>query len=378
MQIKLTREGVGKGGSTLAGTIPYLDGLRAYSILNVLLDHAIVYGSATRVFPWLASRSALPFRLVFANGGLGVRVFFVLSGFLITRLLLEEFDRSGTISIRGFYARRIARIFPAAYFYILTLVALAWLGLVQLGWRPLTFAATYAWNYGGLGRTPAGAVLAHFWTLSLEEQFYLVWPALLLLAGPNRARRIAIVCVVLFPFLRVGSYFAAPGSRSQIEMMFHTGADQILWGALGAFAVRNGALERMRGMKLRWAIPWLCGVVVFVLIPFAELIVRGTFIATNTSLLALSVMLFILWLLSGEGGALRWGLASWPAIQLGLISYSVYIWQQLFLVWPGTSMLRFPLNVVVSVVAGLLSYRLLEVPMRRLIRRWFGEPAPEH
>jgi peptidoglycan/LPS O-acetylase OafA/YrhL len=360
------------------GAIPYLDGLRAYSILNVLLNHSIEYGGATRLMPWLASRSALPFRLVFANGGLGVRVFFVLSGFLITRLLLEEFDSTGTISIRGFYVRRIARIFPAAYFYLFTLIVLGALGLLQLGWRPLTVAATYTWNYSALGASPAAAVLGHFWTLSLEEQFYLVWPAFLLFAGPRWARRIATALVLAYPIFRIASYFLAPGSRSQIEMMFHTGADQILWGALGAFAVRAGALDRLGAFKFRWAVPWLCGLVVFVFIPFVESLVRGTFIVTNLSLLGFSIQVFILWLLSGEGGALRWTLASWPAVQLGLISYSVYIWQQLFLVWPGTAVLRFPLNLAAALVAGWLSYRLLEVPMRRRIRRWFGQPTPTH
>jgi peptidoglycan/LPS O-acetylase OafA/YrhL len=378
MPIKQAREAVRSKGSVPHGSIPYLDGLRAYSILNVVLDHSIEYGGAARLIPWVASRSALPFRLVFANGGLGVRVFFVLSGFLITRLLLEEFDATGTISIRGFYGRRIARIFPAAYFYILTLIALAAFGSLQVGWQPIAVAATYMWNYTAFGASSAGAVLGHFWTLSLEEQFYLVWPGFLLLAGLRRARRIATVCVIIFPILRIGSYYFCPGSRSEIEMMFHTGADQILWGALGAFAVRGGALERMRAAKFRWAIPWLCGVVVFVLIPFAESRVRGTFIVTNISLLGFSIMLFILWLLSGEGGVARWMLASWPAVQLGLISYSVYIWQQLFLVWPGAAALRFPLNLAAALVAGWLSYKLLEVPMRSRIRGWFHQPASAH
>ncbi len=140
-----------------------------------------------------------------------MRVFFVLSGFLITRLLLEEFDATGTISIRGFYGRRIARIFPAAYFYILTLMVLAGFGLLKVGWQPLAVAATYTWNYTALGASTAGAVLGHFWTLSLEEQFYLVWPAFLLFAGPRWARRIAVVCVLAFPLMRVGSYYFDSG-----------------------------------------------------------------------------------------------------------------------------------------------------------------------
>jgi peptidoglycan/LPS O-acetylase OafA/YrhL len=93
------------------GPIPYLDGLRAYSILNVLLNHSIEYGHATRLLPWLGTRWAEPFRIVFADGGLGVRVFFALSGFLITSMLLDELDATGRISITGFYAGALQGFF---------------------------------------------------------------------------------------------------------------------------------------------------------------------------------------------------------------------------------------------------------------------------
>ena len=360
------------------GSIPYLDGLRAYSILIVLLNHSIEYGHATRLLPWLGTRWAAPFRIVFADGDLGVRVFFVLSGFLITSMLLDELDASGSISIIGFYGRRIARIFPAAYCYILALILLAALHWMSLPWKPVVAAATYTWNYTNLGGSPSGAVLGHFWTLSLEEQFYLVWPSFLLFAGKRWAKRISILCLGIFPFLRIAFYFLAPGHRGLIVGMFHTGADQILWGAVGAFAYKEGALEWFRSWKFRRVLPWACLFAVFVIAPLATWIFRGLNLVMNISIIGCSVMLMIFWLLSGDGGLARKILSCRPIIQLGLLSYSIYIWQQIFLVWPGTERIPFPLNLGAAILAGFLSFRLIEVPLRSKIRRWFSQPPPGH
>jgi peptidoglycan/LPS O-acetylase OafA/YrhL len=366
------------GGWNGKGSIPYLDGLRAYSILNVLLAHCVEYLHRVGLVPQLDTPIAKPFMLVLANGILGVRVFFVLSGFLITSLLLEELHSTGRISITGFYVRRIARIFPAAYSYILTLVLLVSLRLMDLHWQPMVVAATYTWNYTTLNRTAAGGILGHFWSLALEEQFYLIWPTFLFFLGPRWAKRIALGCIVLLPFVRIASYFLVPTSRMEIYMMFHTSADQIMWGSLAAFAYKEGVLNRIRTLKYRNLIPWVCLLLVFILCPLIEDWFRGGIIITTPSIQGFSIVLMIFWLLSGTGGSARWVLGSWLIVQLGLISYSVYIWQQLFLEWPGLFWLGFPLNLLTALAAGLASYRLVEIPMRKWIRQLFSQPPPAH
>jgi len=358
-----------------SGRIAYLDGLRAYSIILVLVGHSL------RFLPWMGARAAAPVYVLLANSTFGVRVFFVLSGFLITTLLLEERATTGTISIRGFYERRVARIFPAFYVYVFAVVVLKLSGFLDFQWPPILAAATYTWNYSVLWNAQvgtAGMMLGHFWTLCLEEQFYLVWPALLMFAGPRWARRVALAAVLLLPAERVAFYFLTPLLRGQLTMMFHTGADQILWGALGAFAYKDGMLDRVRHWKYRGLIPWLCGIAVFVVGPILQNKVRGAHVAVVPSLQCLSVVCMIFWLLSGEGGVLRRTLESWPLVQLGLLSYSIYVWQQMFLVWPGTSFLRFPLNVLAALLVATVSYRLVEVPMRRRIRQWFSQSPPAH
>ena len=165
--------------------IPCLDGIRALSILAVLFSHL---GGTRHAYP--------PLPVLASLGILGVRVFFVLSGFLITFLLLGEYQRSGAISLGRFYRARILRIFPAFYTYLLAIALLKTAGLLHLPWNDIAISAGFVtdlrltdWNVG------------HFWSLSTEEQFYLLWPALLLFAGRPRALKMGALAVVFTPLL---------------------------------------------------------------------------------------------------------------------------------------------------------------------------------
>jgi len=132
--------------------IPGLDGLRAISIVFVLLAHL----SGTRHFP--------NSRWLMGLGELGVRVFFVISGYLITTILLEELGRKGTISLPRFYFRRAMRLFPAAYFLITVIAAIAALSLLRVDRRDILFAVTYTMNYNDA----RGWELGHLWSLAVE------------------------------------------------------------------------------------------------------------------------------------------------------------------------------------------------------------------
>src|SRR5215469_8527111 len=174
--------------STHARNIPSLDGLRTLSILMVLLGH--LYG--TLGYP----KNAVTLELShFAH--FGVQVFFVISGFLITTLLLREREKTGRINLVHFYLRRTFRIFPAAFFYI-SVMAL----VVHPGY--LLYAYTYTMCYAGQARP---WVLGHLWSLSVEEQFYLLWPAALVLGFAVR-RRIGWTVVALAPIARLAFWIA--------------------------------------------------------------------------------------------------------------------------------------------------------------------------
>jgi peptidoglycan/LPS O-acetylase OafA/YrhL len=139
--------------------MPSLDGLRAVSILIVLLGHL----SGTHGFV----------RLNLGIGDyahLGVVVFFVISGFLITTLLMQEYRLHGTISLKLFYARRSVGIFPASYGYLAVIGFFGALGVFHLTWSDMWHGMTYTMNYAPLRSWQVG----HLWSLSVEEQFYLL------------------------------------------------------------------------------------------------------------------------------------------------------------------------------------------------------------
>src|SRR5437868_1936649 len=153
-----------------------LDGLRAISILMV------IFGHAGQTIPYHIDHF-LAYKLI-TDATLGVRIFFVISGFLITKLLLIEKEKTGDISIRNFYARRVIRIFPVFYLYILVLLLLKWFFKPNVfeDYNLILFAGLYLWNYKHLfyqspfPNDPAFHIVGHFWSLSMEEQFYLLWP----------------------------------------------------------------------------------------------------------------------------------------------------------------------------------------------------------
>src|SRR5690348_1015134 len=174
--------------------IPSLDGIRAVSILMVLYGHL----TGTRGFPnqvdgtWGNALGDI--------AHLGVLVFFVISGFLITSLLMSEREKTGTISLGKFYLRRVLRIFPAFYALIAALAIATWLGWVDLGGRDFAYALTYTVNYYPDHPWQIG----HLWSLSIEEQFYLLWPLTLLALRQRRALIVAVLAILAGPAVRAG------------------------------------------------------------------------------------------------------------------------------------------------------------------------------
>ena len=118
----------------------------------------------------------------------GVQTFFVISGFLITHILLKELNATGTISLKRFYFRRAFRIFPPFYAYLAVAAALTLTGVFVGHLRAFIVAGTYLSNYMGGG----SELLEHTWSLSLEEQFYPGWPAALLLLGARKSTKLAV------------------------------------------------------------------------------------------------------------------------------------------------------------------------------------------
>ena len=344
------------------GYRPYLDGLRAVAVYLVVLFHAGV--------AW------------FVGGFVGVDVFFVLSGFLVTRLLLRDVDGVGRIGLRRFYARRFRRLLPAA-FVVLVVTGLVYAALaspVEVAAAVGSFQAAFLyvtnWYFIRESADYFGADVStnpvlHFWSLAVEEQFYLVWPLLLgglfwLSRGAGDRQRDVVRVVVAVGVL--ASLVWAWSLRSSDPTRAYYGTDarayQLLAGALLAFVP---GLFRGLGAYRRWCRgAALVGLVLLVVVASrwveVDAISRGVMatVVTVVLLVALEV---------GQGGLVSGGLSRPSVVYLGKISYGTYLWH-----WPVILVLndRFDLSplstfgVTVLVATGLasLSFQVLEHPIR--------------
>ncbi|HEY2516738.1 MAG TPA: acyltransferase, partial [Polyangiaceae bacterium] len=204
-------------GAQNASRIPSLDGLRAISITLVLLFHM----AGTRNSPFDGNTH-------FSLAEMGVRVFFVISGFLITSILTSEIKKRGRISLGKFYFRRALRLFPAFYAFLAVVLLLVNLGLAEIKPWDVLAAVGYAMNY----HPDHAWVFGHCWSLAVEEQFYFLWPAVLGLLGVRRGIGFAAVYLALAPVIRVVEWHFFPAWRVGIGQTFPTIADAIATGCV--------------------------------------------------------------------------------------------------------------------------------------------------
>src|ERR1700676_2157539 len=208
--------------------IPALDGWRGVAILLVLFDHAQAALIGSYYQPWMQT------------GQHGVTIFFVLSGYLITSKLLQ-----GPIDLKSFYVRRFFRLMPVAWAYLAAL----WIsgeitGLHWISGREIASCVFFYRNFFG----PTYKIYAaHFWSLSIEEQFYLAWPCLLLFAGIRRSRWFAIGGALAVAAYRL--IYWADYNGQWMSFRTEVRADALLVGCLLALLLADA---RMRSVAQRW------------------------------------------------------------------------------------------------------------------------------
>jgi peptidoglycan/LPS O-acetylase OafA/YrhL len=347
--------------------LPSLDGIRAVAVALVVFYHLGIPG---------------------VPGGMGVLIFFVLSGFLITWLLLKEEERFGHISLKLFYARRTLRIFPAFYVYWFLIIAV-WIISSRHIFRAQALSSFfYVSNYYQAIFGDPNTGLSHTWSLGVEEQFYVLWPVTFLLLR-NNGRRIkfllwSIGAVWLY---REFLIFVIHRSEVYIYEAFDTRADHLLIGCILAVALR----ERMwpRVWQLLVESPWRISITVSALVASATMMHFGKAMYRDSLAFIIDPMLAAALIVQGTaygstglGRILNWGWIRY----LGVISYSIYLYhplamslgEKLFRKLPGLRSVA-PLGGVLSVVAAATtSYLLLEQPLQKLRARFARRPyAPE-
>ncbi len=315
--------------------IPALDGLRAVAIAAVMLSHGFL-------MPGASSRPSRAIGYIAGHlGGLGVALFFAISGYLITSLLLEDQN------LQGFYIRRAFRILPPAYVYLMV-VAIA----EPLRRGELASAAFFYSNYWA----DRSWYTAHFWSLSMEEHFYLLWPVLLGCLGVRRALIAAGALIAITALWR-------PWSLAHIHLPYPAlqrtdmRLDAFLFAAILAILMRSP----YRALLLRvLTAAWFRILGSLTLLAAWTWALAGSAPATETliesALLPAIVVSVIYWPSSRvfrflEAQPLRW---------MGRISYGLYLWQQLFLAPPANAFLP---RVALTFVAAAASYYWLERPV---------------
>jgi peptidoglycan/LPS O-acetylase OafA/YrhL len=351
------------------GRIPALDGVRGVAVLLVVASHSIP---------------------LMHGGVIGVDLFFVLSGFLITSILLQEHRATGSIDIGRFYLRRALRLLPAM-FPVLLLVT----GYAAIRQSPETFAATvsdaksilfYYFNWElALSHENYYAhhqpLFMHFWSLSVEDQFYLVWPVLLIgllwLKAPRAMLLILFVGGIVIPAC-ARLVFYEPG-RYWLNFRTDLRVDDLVWRAFTAWAIYAGwfAPRGQAARLLSWA--GLAAGVALLLIATQEIFHNGYLMRGLMSVVGFLSALLIMVAAYYPPALLRHVLEIAPLCFTGRISYALYLWHMPILIiahdeLPASGWYTFG-AVAVSFAAATISYYALERPFLRLKDR-IGHARP--
>ena len=352
----------GESDSTAAYR-PHLDGLRAVAVYLVVMFHA---GSDR-----------------FSGGFIGVDVFFVLSGYLVTQLLLRDMARNGSIRFGRFYSRRFRRLLPAAFVALLVTAAvytaIATSGEVASAAGSFKAAFLYSTNWyfihqaaGYFGADVSANPVLHFWSLAVEEQFYLLWPLALggvyastkRIGGPRQMRVIRIVVALG----ALASVLFALSIRSSNPNRAYYGTDARAYELLaGAFVALTPTLFAVPRRFRRWLRPTaLVSMGALVVVASSSIdynaIVRGVMATIITCVLIVAVE-------AAEGGLVKRALSTPSMVYLGKISYGTYLWHWLVIlvvlrVFKPSPLTTAGITVLAATALASLSFEMLERPIR--------------
>lgn len=395
--------------------IPSLDGIRAVAILLTIAHHMFERYITVTPSPVInafnrsadgigvmfvpdkaamlhnavenyALRIANPIIDSFNRSGDGVGIFFVLSGFLITTLLLKEYEQAGKVKLFDFYLRRTFRILPPLYAYIIFFVVFCSYKGLETNWSALQSAVFFYLDYS----VHAGFwAVQHTWSLCVEEQFYLLWPLIFLLAlywgGKPAAAKTAAALIVVTPLMRVATkYSNIPIFFHRENFMLHTRMDALMCGCLLALLTGRPIFETFYNWIAKYW--WLMPFYTFFLSGFLNLVFGFTY--TNSiglTIDSLCIAFFILWASRNTGSVIGKILNTRVMVAAGILSYSAYIWQTFFIYFDQHATIEpwlcnWPIRFVLIWAAALTSYVVVEKPslklriaMQNLIASWQGE-----
>ena len=337
-----------------SGYIPTLDGWRAVAILWVLQGHSQPWSVG-----WISNH------WVSATGARGVQLFFALSGFLICTRLLREESRFGAISLRSFYTRRLFRIQPAAMTYLFVVVLLSFFGIIPVFWSAIAGAALMVRNIWPTRLAAGYWYTAHFWSLAVEEHFYLLLPGFLVLFRRRRLGILTFVAVALEIWREIVLH--TPQLQHGLEWQVAQRTDVVLSGILVG-SVFSVALTHERLFEIAKTLlrPWVA--TLYTLFIFFEL--QRHHSSTAQAVIITVYPLLIVATALHPNTVLGKFLELAPVRFVGRISYSLYLWQELFfhgeeLPVPGSFRSHVFLCWCATFACAIASYYWIETPLIR-------------
>jgi peptidoglycan/LPS O-acetylase OafA/YrhL len=348
---------------------PEIDGLRALAVSLVILCHLKITG--------------------FAGGYIGVDIFFVISGLLITNLLINEYDKNltdnknGWISFRNFYLRRIKRIVPMALTVIIVALIYAHLNYSQARFSQVKNDAIWASLFGAnihfmheslnyFQQAQAVSLLQHYWSLAVEEQFYLIFPALFLIFAriKTKLKSWLFVPLIAVSLLSLISLFSAITTTNSIRSYFSS-FDRAYELGIGALLALVLALRKF---NISIATSNILSSVGIVLIAFSILKFDATSRFPGSSALMPTIGAALI--LFSESSSSRLSvigatLARKPIVYIGKLSYSIYLWHWLVIIIVKDQISASPvilntLIILITLLLSIIGYQLIEHPIRRL------------
>jgi peptidoglycan/LPS O-acetylase OafA/YrhL len=337
----------------MTNKIPSLNGLRAISIFAVLITHV----------------QLVSFKMPNGPGGqLGVNIFFVISGFLITLLLLKEENSTGTISLRNFFIRRSLRIFPVFFFLLLIYFLLQLAGILDISTKAWLSSVTYTKYFFLRGENKQDLVTMHFWSLSVEEHFYLIWPVIFLYLKEKR-KLFALAVIIVVPLVRL---------LSDVSVMhLFTRADALMWGCL--FAMYNEKITEFITTKSVTVL--LLAFVVLALCLLSKKFSHTetgdfknhfvpAFLGSFGAITNICIGVIVIISITFRNNIYFAFLNSRFMNYAGILSYSIYMWQQLFFSESISPLSNFPLNLFLILIVSAASYNFIEKPFLKLKDRF--------
>lgn len=342
--------------------ISSLNGLRAISIIIVILYHFKLHGTI--------DESAYLVKLLdlFFRGGFGVNVFFVISGFLITTLLIKEENKTHSISLKNFYIRRTLRIFPAFYFLLLVYFIMQLLGYIYISNIAYFSAITYTKYIFKDGKE---WFTGHAWSLSIEEHFYLLWPVLFKVFKKyrNTVPWLLILLSVVYEVFRLKDF------PNQYNLNILARANTLAIGCL--FAIHKDAIVNY--LQAKWAYVIAIATTTVLMLSYFEnnfptnLMIGKLFYVlggTDGIISSFAIAFIMFYSIYGPKNWWYWFLNTKLINFIGLLSYSLYLWQQLFTYKSDMFINKTPYNFIFLILASLFSYYIIEKPFLKLKDRF--------